>query len=93
MELVSRLLEVLFRVQELEIPCRRLKRWSAGTFALCALLFPTAFRAALIQFSEARVCSIESTFSNAFTMESGSFQVVKHAGGCQLRFVNYKATP
>lgn len=93
MELVSHLLEVLFRVQEIEIPWRRLKRGLVCTFALSALLFPTAFRTALIQYSEARACSIESAFSNAFANETGRFRVVDHDGRCQLRFVKYSATP
>jgi hypothetical protein len=90
-ELVSWLFEVLFKVQEFDLPLRRLRHWMVGTLALGALVFPTAFRTALIQFSEARACSIESTLSSGFVIGTGRFQVVEHDGWCQLRFV--KAEP
>jgi hypothetical protein len=48
--------------------------------------FPSAFRTALIQFSEARTCSIQSTLSGALVTHTGKFQVVEHNGWCQLRF-------
>lgn len=53
--------------------------------------FSERIQNSMIQFSDARVCSIESTLSSALVAGTGRFQVVEHNSWCQLRFE--KASP
>lgn len=92
MELVCRLFELLFKVGEFDLPWRHLRRLTVGALALGALVFPTAFRTAMLQFSESRACSIESIVSSDFPIGTGRLQVIEHDGWCRMRFENVKLT-
>ena len=90
MEPGSRLVALMFNVLDLDLPWRRLKRWSVGALAAVAVLFPGTFRAGLLHFAEARACSIEQTLSHELKVPGGSFRVIEVNGRCEMHFVTVK---
>ena len=89
MEPGSRFVALLFNLLDLDLPWRRLKRWGVGVLMGTALLFPSAFQAGLLRFSEAQACSIEPTMSHELKVPGGSFRVIDVDGWCEMHFDNF----
>jgi hypothetical protein len=89
---VSRLLEVLFQILDMDLPWRRLRLWLLGVLGASALLFPAAFGTALIRFSEARACAIVQPLATNFVLPTGRLEVVQHDGSCHVGFAKTEPT-
>jgi hypothetical protein len=92
MGLASRLLEVVLEIQELDLPWRRLRRWTLGLLGAGIVLFPATFETTLFQFSEARACTIVQTLANNFVLPTGKLEVVQRNGFCQLSLLKTENT-
>ena len=92
MESGPRLVALLFNFLDLDLPLRRLKRWGVGALAAIALLFPLTFRAGLLDFAEARACSMEQILSHDLKLSGGSFRVIPVNGRCKMHYDRVKGS-